>query len=70
MKKLVSAFHKHIDNCTKGTAIDVVVRAGWWLKDQDKLHDSVEGLGNMGGKHANVQQGREEGNQSQGVTDA
>ena len=44
VKELVSAFHKHVDNCTEGTAIDVVVQAGW-LKDQDKLHGSVEGLG-------------------------
>ena len=44
VKELVSAFHKHVDNCTEGTAIDVVVQAGW-LEDQDKLHGSVEGLG-------------------------
>ena len=44
VKELVSAFHKHVDNCTEGTAIDVVVRAGW-LEDEAKLHSSVEGLG-------------------------
>ena len=44
VKELISAFHKHVDNCTEGTAIDVVVRAGW-LEDEAKLHSSVEGLG-------------------------
>ena len=44
VKELVSAFHKHVDNCTEGTAIDVVVQAGW-LENEAKLHSSVKGLG-------------------------
>ena len=44
VKELVLAFHKHVNNCTEGMAIDVVVQAGW-LEDEAKLHSSVKGLG-------------------------